>query len=163
MCPLQALSLLSPIRYACFLYSIQNESLISGTLFSAVTLQPITDLRAKLLNQTTMLWNAKAMTGADMRKHSPVSSKRTLFGGVFSSDQQVSEINYFWYFVSVTLTCGFQWGVLPRGCHWTSCRDQMCDPGFVYLNIGSFLITAFLFWSSYFKTYPILAYLLRTL
>lgn len=83
MCPLQALSLLSPIRYACFLYSIQNESLISGTLFSAVTLQPITDLRAKLLNQTTMLWNAKAMTGADMRKHSPVSSKRTLFGGGF--------------------------------------------------------------------------------
>lgn len=154
MCPLQALSLLSPIRYACFLYSIQNESLISGTLFSAVTLQPITDLRAKLLNQTTMLWNAKAMTGADMRKHSPVSSKRTLFGGVFSSDQQVSEINYFWYFVSVTLTCGFQWGVLPRGCHWTSCRDQMCDPGFVYLNIGSFLITAFLFLIILFENLP---------
>lgn len=42
-----------------------------------------------------MLRNAKAMTGADMRKHSPVSSKRTLFGGGFSSDQQVREINYF--------------------------------------------------------------------
>lgn len=122
-----------------------------------MTLQPITDLRAKLLNQTTMLWNAKAMTGADMRKHSPVSSKRTLFGGFFSSDQQVSEINYFWYFVSVTLTCGFQWGVLPRGCHWTSCRDQTCDPGFVtfvYLNIGSFLITAFLFLIILFQNLP---------